>query len=167
MIKYDPSLDVCRRTKSLKRRVVRPKTSNRSLGVARRLGLNRSLTPRPLTSPLALAARRIGGKSRFIELARLSTDEKVQTLVRRWGSISRSDRRYVSLDDLCEACDVAPEHLLRAVAEAAYVRDWEAGVLLVGAVFDYLRVLEAAARAARTEGGSRKRERLLVQAGII
>lgn len=164
---YDPFPDLWRGTKSAKWRVFKPKTSNRSVGVARRLGLRRHLIPRPLTSPLGLAARRIGGKDRFIELARHSTDEKVQAVIRRWDSLSRSDRRYISLDDLCEACEVAPEQLLGEVVTVTYVADWQAGVLLVSAVFDYLCIVGVAARAARQEGGSRKRERILVQAGII
>jgi hypothetical protein len=101
-----------------------------------------------------------------MELALLSSDERVKALARRWDSLSRSDRRYVSLDDLCAACDIQPEELFGAVVAATFANGYDTDPLIT-AVFQYLKNFEAMIREARKEGGSRKRERLLVQAGIL
>jgi hypothetical protein len=91
------------------------KQSNRSLGVAKRLGLTR-LTPKGgFMTTLGYASYKIGGKSRFMELARLSDDVDVKKIIAIWDKLSKSDKRYVSLDDLCKAAGVNEHVLLSAI----------------------------------------------------
>jgi hypothetical protein len=120
---------------------LRSRQRNCSIGAARRLGLDRPLGPkRPFTSPLGLAARRVGGKSKFIDLCRLSSDGRVQALVRRWDNLSSSDRRYISMDDLAEASGLQPEELFGAVVSAAFAAGLDVEPLLT-ACFGYLQLI--------------------------
>ena len=72
----------------------------------------------------------------------------------------------MSLDDLCAACDIPSEELFGAVAKTAFANGYDLSSMIAG-VFRYLEVVELTIKGARKEGGSRKRERLLVQAGLI
>src|SRR5215204_3639572 len=105
----------------------------RSVGVWRRLGLPKPQRPehsQSFLSPLAYVSRCLGGKDEFMRLARLSTDERVRGLVSRWDSLSRSDRRYISLEDLCEASGVEAADLYGAVVAASYARGLDFSPLL-------------------------------------
>src|ERR1700750_440743 len=98
-----------------------PYRRNGSSGAWRRLGLSKPRALKtPFLSPLSLAARKVGGKAEFINLARLSTDESVTALVRLWDRLSKSDQRYIALDNLCEACGIAAGQFYGAVVAAAY-----------------------------------------------
>lgn len=137
---------------------------NNSEGVWRRLGL-----PKPLAkhrhggmSLFNYVVRRVGGKAEFLKLARLSTDESVVALVRLWDRLSKSDQRYVALDNLCEACGVAPEQFYGAVVAAAYANGLDVSVLVV-ATFDYLKILETCIEGAFKAAGSKNREKLITR----
>jgi hypothetical protein len=163
MKEYDPSNYVSGRTK---RPILKRKVSNRSAGVARRLGLQRVLTPRSFTSQLGLAARRVGGKSHFMELARLSRDERIRGLVSRWNCLSRSDRRYISLEDLCEAYGVEPAELYGAVVAACYAAGRDTTPLLK-ACYAFQEVVRATVRGALKERGAREREKIFKRMGLL
>lgn len=133
---------------------------NNSEGVWRRLGLSRPPKHRQGFSSLGYVARCVGGKAEFMNLARLSTDERVRGLVVIWDGASRSDQRYLSLEDLCEACGVEPADLFGAVVAACY----ECGVdisSLLRACCGYLASIEATITGALREGGNHKRERIM------
>src|ERR671913_1250590 len=111
---------------------------NTSEGVWKRLGLPRP-TPkhRQGFSPLGYVARCVGGKEAFMNLARLSSEPLVKGIVSRRDSLSQSDRRYVSLEDLCEACGIEPATLFGAVVSAGYTEGYDISPLLC-ACFGYL-----------------------------
>lgn len=136
---------------------------NGSSGAWRRLGLSKPRTFKsPFLSPLGLAARKLGGKAEFLKLARLSTDESVMALVRLWDRLSKSDQRYISLDNLCEARGIAPEQFYGAVVAAAYANGLDVSVLVV-ATFDYLKILEGCIEGAFKAAGSKNREKLIIR----
>jgi hypothetical protein len=140
---------------------------NCSVGVARRLGLSRPLSRRqPCMSQLAYVAKMTGGKHNFIEMARLSNDERVRGLVRRWNSTSPSDQKYISLDSLCEACGIEPAELFGAVVAGCYESGLDTSPLVL-ASFNYLRVVEAIIRCGLRAEGDDKRERLLRRVGLL
>jgi hypothetical protein len=101
-----------------------------------------------------------------MNLARLSRDEKVGGIVSRWDGLSRSDRRYISLEDLCDACAVEPAELVGAIAAGCY----EGGLdvrPLVAASFNYLLAVGALIRGGLTPEGDDKRKRLLRRIGFL
>jgi hypothetical protein len=136
---------------------------NGSSGAWKRLGLSKPRTLKtPFLSPLSVAARKIGGKAEFMKLARLSTDKRIGALVSLWERLSKSDQRYVSLDNLCEACGIAPEKVFGAVIAAAHASGLDASGLFVAA-FDHLKILENCIEGALKEAGSNDRKKLLAQ----
>src|SRR5882762_10372454 len=60
-----------------------------------------------------------GGLENMIELARLSEDQKVQEVARRWNALPRKDRKNTSLDELCGAAGVTPSKFLGVVVATA------------------------------------------------
>lgn len=136
-------------------------------GVFRRLGL-----PKPSPkhsrgfSPLNYVARCVGGKSQFMELARLSPDVRVRRLVSVWDRASRSDRRYLSVEGLAEACGVEQAELFGAVVTACYENGIDTSRLL-GASYSYLLIVEALIKGGLRAKGHSKRKRLLRQIGLL
>jgi len=141
---------------------------NNSEGVWKRLGLLRPTPKHRLSfmSPLSYVARYVGGKAEFMNLARLSTDERIRRLVSAWDGASRSDRRYLSIEGLAEACDIDPADLFGAVAAACYENGLDFSPLL-RACYGYLEAVEATVRGALREGGSRERERMMKRMRLV
>jgi hypothetical protein len=96
---------------------------NTSRGAARRAGVQKTTLPRrSFTRPLSyLASQLPGGKAAFMQYARLGAEgsEKVAEMVRRWNSLSKSDRRYINLDELAQSVGLASDELVRAVARGS------------------------------------------------
>ncbi len=115
--------------------------SNTSGGARRRLGLVGPSPPkRPLRAPLTRVALQLrGGKHTFMEIARHVKSERIQEVVRRWDALSRTDRRYISLDTLCEAVGVPAGEFLRAVISAAFEQNYDLS-RLIAAIFDIDRL---------------------------
>lgn len=111
--------------------------SNTSGGARRRLGLVGPSPPkRPFRAPLTCVALQLrGGKRTFMGIARHVKSERIQEVVRRWDALSRTDRRYISLDTLCEAVGVPPGEFLRAVISAAFEQNYDLS-RLIAAIFD-------------------------------
>ncbi len=111
--------------------------SNTSGDARRRLRqVGPSPPKRPLRASLTRVALRLhGGKRTFMGIARHVKSERIQEVVRRWEALSRADRRYISLDTLCEAVGVPPGEFLRAVISAAFEQNYDLSSL-IAAIFD-------------------------------
>jgi hypothetical protein len=144
------------------------KSRNCSAGVWRRLGLNKppSKHRQSCLSPLSYVARCVGGKAKFMNLARLSADERVQRLVSVWDGASRSDRRYLNIEGLAEACGIEPAGLFGAVVAACYEKGFDTSHLVL-ASYNYLNMVEAIVKGGLKTDGGGKRERLLKWVGLI
>jgi hypothetical protein len=68
-------------------------------------------------SLLIYAVARFGGKEKFMEVASRSEDEGARKAASLWQGLSKSDRRYIGLNDLCAAAGIQPEELVGAVPE--------------------------------------------------
>jgi hypothetical protein len=146
---------------------IRKAKGNGSEGAWRRLGLIRPPTRTgQFMSPLTYIARAVGGKSAFMDVARLSVDRRVRELVRRWDGLSRHDQRYISLDALCEACGIEPAELFGAAVASCHMNGLDAGPI-VASSFNYLLAVEALIRGGLRVAGESKRERLLRQVGLL
>jgi hypothetical protein len=99
------------------------KISNRAVGVARRAGVQKTtLARRSFTRPLSYYAYKFpGGKFAFMEALRpAATDNpKIKDMVDRWFGLSKSDRRYICLDELAESVGIDARSVIVAVAVAA------------------------------------------------
>jgi hypothetical protein len=89
-----------------------------------------------------------------MELARLSSDEGVRRVVSLWDGLSTSDRRYVSLDDLCEAGGVRDDLLFGMVVGAVAVHGLyeEEAKRLRAAPEEHVRVVEEFMRRGQCDG---------------
>jgi hypothetical protein len=82
-------------------------------------------------NPLAVSAvRAAGSKHKFLEYARGSDHTGVQSLIEKFDQLSRSDRRALTLTDLCVACDLKFYTLLGEVASQAYKYNADVSSLL-------------------------------------
>lgn len=137
-------------------------TRNCSAGVARRLQANKPLAPKPpFMSLLTYAAYRIGGKEIFMQLAQLSEDEEVLKIVDRWNRLSKSDRRYVSLDNLLEGTGIRDIEFLAEVSTSAYFNGYyEIGKRLFFIHKEHMGVFRRIISRAEREDGYREREKL-------
>lgn len=143
----------------------RKSNRNTAEGVARRLGVAR-LTPRStIMSLLSYAAARFGGKEKFMDLAGRSTDEGARRAASLWHGLSKSDRRYVVLDDLCAAAGIEPDELIGAVVAVGFREGFDVSPLL-SAPAEQLRLLEAAFERAMREEGWPERKRLLTHLDV-
>ena len=135
---------------------------NCSTGVAKRLKLNRPLTSKsPFMSLLTYAAYRIGGKEIFMQLAQLSDDEKILKVVERWNRLSKSDKRYVSLDDLLFDSGVRDSEFLADVSGSAYFNGYyEIAMRLVFIQKEQMRVLRRNIKRAKRGDGYKEREKI-------
>jgi hypothetical protein len=119
-------------------------------------------------SLLTYAAYRIGGKEKFMELAKLSEDEKIQKIVEKWNKLSKSDHRYVNLDDLIEGTEVTSSYLLDEVGTAAYLNGYqEIGLEIITVFQEHIRIIEESMKRANTEEGFRDRRKLARHMGLI
>ncbi len=145
----------------------RSPSSNTSAGTARRVGLSRpALCKLPFQGTLAYAASRIpGGKYTFLEYARMCEENRIKALVHRWDNLSDSDRRRVSLEELCEACGVQPCELVGAVAAAAFKFNADVSTLI--AAIAHPKVVEASIDRALEAEGIDDRRMLFAHAGFI
>lgn len=138
----------------------RKSTRNTVKGVARRLGVAQ-LTPRStIMSLLSYAAARFGGKEMLMDLASRSTDLGARKATSLWHGLSKSDRRYVGLDDLCAAAEIRPDELVGAVVAVGFREGIDVSPLL-SAPAEQQQLLEAAFERAESEEGWRERKRLL------
>jgi hypothetical protein len=131
---------------------------------ARRLGL----VSLPAINPIAIRAiQALGSKQHFIEYARLSHDEKIQALVARWDRLSPSDRRALSISDLCAATGLRFSKLLGAVTAQAFDQNTDVSSLI--AAVNQPRVVKAAVRSALCLGpaGVRDRHMLLSHSNFL
>jgi len=101
-----------------------------------RLGLQPRRFPvsRKLCGTLSYWASSIeGGKEAFIylcELAAIEGSTPCDAMVTKYLSLSKTDRRNVTLDDLAEALDLRPSHVIRDVAETMAEHSLEGSKLL-------------------------------------
>jgi hypothetical protein len=131
---------------------------------ARRLGLDAP----PAINPLAVrAVQVIGSKQQFIEFARPSEDEGVRGLVQRWDRLSPSDRRAVSICDLCAAASVHFSKLLGEVTAQAFDSGMNVSGLLAAVIQP--QVVKAMVKSALRLGppGVKDRQKLLAHSGFL
>jgi hypothetical protein len=109
----------------------------------------------------------VGSKERFLEYARLSHDREIATLVERWDGLSSSDRRALSIPDLCTATGVPFSKLLGEVTAQAFEHNSDVSRLI--AAVNQPRVVGAAVRSAIRVGtaGVRDRQMLLAHSGFL
>jgi hypothetical protein len=120
----------------------------------------------PFQGTLAYAASRLpGGKHAFMEYARLCTEERIKALVHRWESLSPSDQRRVSLEELCVACEVDPPELVGAVAAAAFRFNSDVSTLI--AAVAHPKVVEASIDRALQPDGIHDRKMLFQHSAFV
>lgn len=83
----------------------------------RRLGLNTVPTIDSFSVRAVCAA---GGKRSFLDYARTSENPKVQDLIKKYDSLSKSDQSALSITDLCAACEMSFDVLLGQVTAQAF-----------------------------------------------
>jgi hypothetical protein len=137
-------------------------TRNCSAGVAKRLKLNRPLSSKtPFMSLLTYAAYRIGGKEILMQLAQLSEKEKILKIAERWNRLSKSDRRYVSLDDLLFDSGVRDVEFLADVSNSAYFNGYyEIARRLFFIQKEQMGVFRRIMKQAEREEGYKEREKI-------
>ena len=137
-------------------------TRNCSAGVAKRLQANKPLTPKPpFMSLLTYAAYRIGGKEFFMKLAQLSEEGKILKIVERWNRLSKSDRRYVSLDDLLKGTKIRDTEFLANISGSAYFNGlYEIAMRLSFIQKEQMEVFRRTMKRAEREDGYKEREKL-------
>jgi hypothetical protein len=148
---------------------VLPAKRNTSTGVVRRTGISKSRQPgTKFKGTLAYAASRIqGGRTVFMEYARIASqsDERLMPLVEKWDSLSKSDKRYVNLDDLCEAVGIRLGMVVGAVADAAF--EYNADVSKLMAAVAHPAVVQATIDSALTPQGVQDRRMLHQHLGFV
>jgi hypothetical protein len=105
-----------------------------------------------------------GGLDNVIDLARLSENEKVQEVARRWNALPRRDRKNSSLDELCKAAGVTHSKFLGVVVGTAYELGIDVGDVM-GAIAN-VQTMPAHMDRVVKRGGFRDRERILQSAGL-
>lgn len=139
-----------------------PTKRNTSEGVAERSGVKKNKLQRlRFKGTLGYAASRIhGGRKVFMEFVRIASqsDERLLPLVEKWDSLSRSDKRYVNLDDLCEAVGIRPGMVLGTAAEAAF--DYNTDVSKLMAAVAQPAIVQATIDSALTPEGVQDRKLL-------
>jgi hypothetical protein len=84
----------------------------------------------------------------FIEYARLSDDDGVQAMVEKWDACSPSDRRALSISDVCAAVGLPFSKLLGEVTAAAFEHNTDVSKLV--AAVNQPRVVKATVESAVT-----------------
>ena len=69
---------------------------------------------------LAAYARAAGGKHGLIEMARLSSDRRLQELVTLWDNLSRREQERSSIEQLCDKLSIPCADFLAEVVRTAY-----------------------------------------------
>ena len=144
-----------------------PAKRNTSDGVSERSGVKKnSLTRLRFKGTLAYTASRIGGKDNFFDLVRQSARENqwLMPLIEKWDSISKSDRRYICIDDLVSALDLSPGRVLGAVVETAFNDNLDVS-RLIASVW-HPQVVEASIEKALTPEGEADRRMLFQHSGF-
>jgi hypothetical protein len=98
------------------------RTAKKSLGLARKKALL------PFGPSLTYSASKLpGGKEGFIEFARIISlnldhpmQKKFQMFVHKWDEATMTERRYISLEDLCAAGDIPLSEIFGEVAKVAF-----------------------------------------------
>ncbi|HLN01083.1 MAG TPA: hypothetical protein VK335_17470 [Bryobacteraceae bacterium] len=105
-----------------------------------------------------------GGLENVIDLARLSENEKVQEVARRWYALPRKDRKHASLDELCKASGVSASKFLGVVVATAH----ELGMDVRGVVRAIVNAQTLPAHMERVakRGGFKDRQRILQSVGL-
>lgn len=134
--------------------------------IAKVSGGKTSLATLPFKGTLKYAASMLpGGKTTFLEYARLSVDPKVKELIHRWDTLSHSQKARVTLDDLCIAVDVPPVDLLKEVAGIAFSMNVDISNLI--AAIHQPRVVDRTIKAAMRADGVDDRRMLHQHSGFL
>ncbi len=103
----------------------------------------------------------MGGKDKFIELASLSNNEDIKEIVNRWNRLSKSDRRYISLNNLIDGTGITEVSLVAEVSMCAFENDlYEIVVLIANAPMEQYRILEKCLEGISKEEGFKERHRM-------
>lgn len=101
-----------------------------------------------------------------MEFARhVKDDPKIEQFVHKYDSLSVTDRRRMTLDDICEAVEVNPGDVLKAVVGIAYEVNTDVSNLVASVM--HPKVVKASVKYALKEGGHRDREMLHTHANFI
>jgi hypothetical protein len=122
----------------------------------------------PVINALAVrAVQALGSKRQLIEYARLSDDDGVLGLVQRWDRLSPSDRRALSISDLCAAASVRFSKLLGEVTAQAFDLNTDVSGLI--AAVTQPQVVKATVQSALRLGpeGVRDRQMLLAHSNFL
>jgi hypothetical protein len=115
---------------------------------------------------LAYAARYLpGGKNGLMELARGCGDDKVQSVVKAWDTLTSGGRRRTKLEDLCVKECLSPGEMLARVAQDAHDTGLDVSKLIRGVA--HPRVLQASIKQALKAEGHRDREMLFKSSGFL
>ena len=106
-----------------------------------------------------------GGRGHFVEIARLSENEKVRQLVALWDSLPKREQNRCQLERLCEAVGLDPATFLGDVAATAFARGIDTSKLIV-AISQPLAFEKIAKRALEPDG-HRERKMFLEAVGVL
>jgi hypothetical protein len=100
-----------------------------------------------------------------MEFASLCEHERIQAVVNHWDTLSHYDRRRVSLESLCEACEIPPHESLGAVVSAAFKFCYDVSSLI--AAVAHPKVVEASIERALRPDGVEDRRMQLLHSGFL
>lgn len=110
----------------------------------------------------------MGGKDKFIELASHSKNEDIQKLVNRWNRLSKSDKRYISLNSLIDRTGITEINLLVEVSMCAFSLGYfEIVILIANAPVEQFRIIEKCLEGISKEEGFKERYRMARYCGLI
>jgi hypothetical protein len=130
--------------------------------------VTKALVKRASNEPggLAFASRMLpGGKKALVELARSSSDPKVQEVVKAWDAMTPKCRSARRIEDLCTQACISPGEFLGRVAQDAHDTGLDVSRLILGV--NHPRVLEKSIRNAMTTEGFKDREMLMKASGFL
>lgn len=131
-------------------------------GTRSRLGLPAKL---PQNRLITYAISKVpGGKHAFFDYARQSGIDSIKSVVAAWDALSNTDKRYATVEDLCEKVGVIPRLFFAEVTAIAIEMNNDVSNL-VAAAFQP-RIVEKSIKTALTTDGFKDREMQLQHSGF-
>jgi hypothetical protein len=111
-------------------------------------------------------ARHLGGRRKFIDLARLSTEELVRSVVARWDALTKSKQGSQNLDNLVADCGLDPGWFVGKVSETMFSNGVEVTKLLM-AIATPAVIQHSIEQSLTGKNGFKDRELLLKAARVL
>ncbi len=119
-------------------------------------------------APISMLAQKLfGGKSAFMEFARLAVhiDVNLAPVVEAYESLPGPQRAAVSIDEICVRYDIDPLHFIGVVGEA--VKKYGQNAAIVIASLSFPDVVSRSVKQALTKDGFKDREALMKNQGFV